>query len=83
VQVPESLDDKQEPASPEPIDPYKLPPMFPVMVSSRVIGIGRNKTYELIKAGQYPVRVLEVGNRFKVSRYDLLEYLGADRPGRR
>ena len=59
-------------------DPEKLPPTFPVQTASRVLGIGKNKTYRLISAGQYPVRVLDVGGRFRVSRYDLLAYL---RPG--
>jgi Ribbon-helix-helix protein, copG family len=59
------------------IDPEALPAVFPVQTASRVLGIGRNQTYELVKAGRYPVRVLEIGGRFKVSRYDLLAYLGA------
>ena len=62
---------------PDVIDPENLPPVFPVQTASRVLGIGRNQTYDLIKARKYPVRVLEIGGRFKVSRYDLLSYLGA------
>jgi hypothetical protein len=60
-----------------PIDPEKLPAVFPVQTCSRVIGIGKNTTYELIQAGQYPVRVLKVCGRYKVSKFDLLAYLGA------
>ena len=58
-------------------DPEQLPATFPVQVASRVLGIGRNRTYELIKAGTYPVRVRESGGRFRVSKYDLLRHLGA------
>ena len=54
-----------------------LPHVFPVLVASKVLGIGKNQTYELIKRGTYPVRVLTINGRFKVSRYDLLAYLGA------
>jgi len=62
-------------------DPESLPPVFPVQVASQILGIGRNGTYELIRRGKYPVRVLEVGGRFKVSKYDLLNFLGAGQSG--
>lgn len=61
------------------LDPADLPPTLPIQTASKILGIGRNRTYELIKAGRYPVRVLDVGGRFRVSRYDLLDYLGAGR----
>lgn len=60
-------------------DPEELPPTFPVMTASAVIGIGRNQTYRMIKDGTYPVRILPINGRYKVSRYDLLAYLGAAR----
>jgi hypothetical protein len=62
------------------IDPEELPPTFPVQTASRVLGIGRNQTYALVKARKYPVRVLEINGRYKVSRYDLLRYLGVSQP---
>lgn len=58
------------------IDPEMLPPTIPVQTASKIIGIGRNRTYALIKAGRYPVRILEGSRPFRVSRYDLLAYLG-------
>jgi len=58
-------------------DPETLPPTFPVQVASKILGIGRNRTYDLIKAGEYPVRVRESGGRYRVSRYGLLRHLGA------
>lgn len=67
---------RPRPAKPVP-DPQTLPPTFPVQTASRVLGIGRNRTYELIKSGGYPVRVIESGGRYRVSRWDLLKYLGA------
>lgn len=57
-------------------DLLSLPPTIPVQRASKILGIGRNRTYELIKAGRYPVRVLDIGGRFRVSRFDLLAYLG-------
>ncbi|HEX9519655.1 MAG TPA: helix-turn-helix domain-containing protein [Streptosporangiaceae bacterium] len=59
-------------------DPEALPPVFSVQTASRVLGIGKNQTYDLIKAGRYPVRVLEICGRYRVSRYDLLRFLGAE-----
>jgi len=67
---------RSRPVKPVP-DPQTLPPTFPVQTASRILGIGRNRTYELIKSGGYPVRVIESGGRYRVSRWDLLKYLGA------
>ena len=61
--IPASLDD--------------LPAVIPFQVSSRILGIGKNYGYELLKSGQYPVRVIDSHGRFKVSKFDLLRYLGA------
>ena len=61
----------------EPVDPEKLPPTFPVLVASKVISIGKNQTYRMLKDGTYPLPVKENNGRFTVSRYDLLRYLHA------
>jgi hypothetical protein len=53
-----------------------LPPVFSVLVASKVLGIGKNQTYDLIRQDKYPIRVLEINGRFRVSKYDLLAYLG-------
>jgi hypothetical protein len=65
------------PKSPAIPDPEALPPTFPVQLASRILGIGRNRTYELIKVDAYPVRVRKSGGRYRVSKYDLLRHLGA------
>lgn len=63
----------------EPIDPQELPPVFGVLTASRILRIGKNRTYQLIKEDRYPIRVLaDPGGRLKVTKYDLLAYLGAD-----
>jgi hypothetical protein len=46
-------------------------------VASRILGIGRDHGYELAKRGMYPVRVMVSNGRFKVSKFELLAYLGA------
>jgi hypothetical protein len=53
-----------------------LPPVFSVLVASKVLGIGKNQTYDLIRQEMYPVRILKINGRFRVSKYDLLAYLG-------
>ncbi len=55
----------------------QLPVTFGLATAARALGIGRNQAYALVKAGQFPVRVLRLCGRYKVSRYDLLAYLGA------
>lgn len=59
-----------------PPDPETLPPVFPVLVASSVLGIGKNQTYQLLSKGEYPVRVRRISGHWKVSRWDLLRYLG-------
>jgi hypothetical protein len=46
-------------------------------IVSRILGIGRDHGYELARSESYPVRVLKSNGRFKVSKFDLLAYLGA------
>lgn len=41
-----------------------------------VLGLGRNKAYELARQGEFPVRVLKIGSRYRVSQADLERYLG-------
>lgn len=60
------------------IEPEQLPAVFGVQTASRVLGIGKNSTYDLIRRGEYPVRVLDICGKLKVTRYDLLRYLGAE-----
>ena len=64
-------------SDPIPHDLEDLPPTVPLQVASRILGIGRDHAYELVRSGMYPVRVLESNGRFKVSKFDLLTYLGA------
>lgn len=40
------------------------------------LGLGRGKSYELAKLGEFPVRVLKIGSRYRISRADLDRYLG-------
>jgi hypothetical protein len=40
------------------------------------LGLGRSKGYELAKRGEYPCKVLRLGNAYRVVTADLLDLLG-------
>ena len=47
----------------------KLPATVDIETAGAVLGIGRSKSYELAKAGEFPVRVLRIGrDRQQVER---------------
>ncbi|MFI0906747.1 integrase [Streptomyces sioyaensis] len=58
-----------------------LPVSFSLEVANRALGLGRTTGFALAKRGAYPVRVLRLGRQYRVTRYDLLRYLGLDPNG--
>jgi hypothetical protein len=59
-----------------------LPAVISIITASKILGIGKNQSYELIKQGRYPIRVLQLNGRYRVSRYDLFAFLGVPGYGR-
>ncbi len=55
-----------------------LPPMVSLDQANSALSISRNHGYRLAKNGQYPVPVRRLGNAYRVSRADLLRFLGID-----
>jgi len=55
-----------------------LPVVFSFETACRALSVGRNQGYRLLKQGQFPVRVLRLCGRYRVTKFDLLAYLGAD-----
>ncbi|MFJ8253287.1 hypothetical protein [Streptomyces sp. NPDC094466] len=53
-----------------------LPVSVDLETSNRALGMGRSKGYELAKRGQYPCKVLRLGNAYRVVTADLLSLLG-------
>ncbi|MCE4946958.1 hypothetical protein ACFU90_31650 [Streptomyces noursei] len=53
-----------------------LPAAVDLETGNRALGLGRSKGYALAKRGQYPCRVLRLGNAYRVVTADLLELLG-------
>lgn len=43
--------------------------------AAKVLGIGRTTAYELSKQGRFPVRILRLGRKIRVSRTELDRYL--------
>jgi Helix-turn-helix domain len=49
-----------------------------VEIAGEILGVGRTKAYELAKNGEFPVKILPIGRRYKVSVPALLKLLDAD-----
>ncbi len=58
-------------------DLHNLPPTIPLWPDAAgILGMGRSTAYDLAKRDQFPVRLLRLGCKYRVSRADLLAYLG-------
>ena len=55
-----------------------LPAAVDLATAGRALGIGRTKAFELAREGRFPVKVLQVGEKFRVPRTALLEALEID-----
>lgn len=59
-----------------------LPVVIDLDTANRALLIGRSTGYGLAKQGVYPVKVLKLGNAYRVVTADLLKLLGLQRrPG--
>jgi hypothetical protein len=59
-----------------------LPAVVDLNTANRALMIGRSTGYGLAKKGEYPVKVLRLGNAYRVVTADLLGLLGLGRqPG--
>ncbi|MEW2622731.1 hypothetical protein [Streptomyces sp. NPDC048106] len=54
----------------------RLPAAVDLETGNRALGLGRSKGYDLAKRGQYPCKVLRLGNAYRVVTTDLLALLG-------
>lgn len=55
-----------------------LPISVDLVTAGRAFGLGRTVSHELARTGQFPCRVLRVGNRYRVPRSDICRALGID-----
>jgi hypothetical protein len=57
-------------------DLQNLPPTIDIMTAAGVLGIGRTKAYELAREGAFPVRIIRIGDLYRVATADLLRLVG-------
>lgn len=55
-----------------------LPVSVNIVTAGRAFGLGRTKAHELARAGNFPCRVLRLGNRYRAPRSAIFEALGID-----
>jgi len=55
-----------------------LPVAVDLVTAGRAFGLGRTKSHELAKAGEFPCRVLRVGARYRVPRSEIFKVLGIE-----
>lgn len=53
-----------------------LPAAVDLVTAGRAYGIGRTKSHELAREGEFPCRVIRVGNAYRVPKTALLDSLG-------
>lgn len=59
-----------------------LPATVNVTTAGRALGIGRDKAYQLIRAGEFPVATLPLGGTVRVPTAALWKALGVEVAGR-
>ncbi|MFI1830593.1 DNA-binding protein [Streptomyces sp. NPDC020412] len=58
-----------------------LPATVNITTAARALGIGRDKAYELVRAGAFPVRLLPLGSTVRVPTAELWKVLGVGPEG--
>jgi hypothetical protein len=58
-----------------------LPAVTDLVTAGRALGLGRTKTYELARTGQFPCPVIRAGRTWLVPTAGLLAVLGLPVPG--
>lgn len=53
-----------------------LPSVVDLVTAGKALGMGRTKSHELARRGEFPVRVLRLGQRYRVSTAELRNFLG-------
>lgn len=54
----------------------EMPPTVDLMTAAQALGLGRTKAYELAKRGEFPCRVIRVGDTYRIPTAGLLRLLG-------
>lgn len=59
-------------------DLLALPVSVDLVTAGHAIGIGRTKSHQLARRGEFPVRVLRLGGVYRVPTAELLDLLGVE-----
>jgi hypothetical protein len=59
-------------------DVASLPPTLNVEQAATILGCGRTLAYALVRRGEFPSKVLRLGNRYVIPTADLLRVIGID-----
>jgi hypothetical protein len=57
-----------------------LPPSLGLEAAAMLLGIGRTTAYAIARRGEFPVPVLRIGKRYRVSTLAVLRLLGVEAP---
>lgn len=63
-----------------PADPRELPYTVDIPTAGHYLGIGRDVSYRLAREGRFPLPVLRVGRRLRITRASLLTALDVADP---
>jgi len=55
-----------------------LPAAVDLVTAGRALGLGRTKSHEMARAGDFPLPLMRLGSRYRVRRSDLCALLGVD-----
>jgi hypothetical protein len=55
-----------------------LPAAIDLVTAGRALGMGRTLAHDLARRGEFPVRVLRMGNRYRVPTAEVLRVLGVE-----
>ncbi len=57
-------------------DIRRLPAVISIVTAGEILGIGRTKSYQLAKSGDFPVEIRRIDGRYKVPAVAIRAYLG-------
>lgn len=58
----------------------RLPAVVNLVTAGQALGLGRTKTYELARTGEFPCRIIRAGKTYLVPTAELLVLLGLPTP---
>jgi predicted DNA-binding transcriptional regulator AlpA len=61
-------------------DLHRLPSVVDITTAGRALGLSRTRAYELAKLGEFPCRVIRIGESYRVPTAELLRLPGVELP---